>query len=635
MKIDYSKGERASSGLIQLHRQTSEATSGRKTKVLLIFPPDWYPSEPYLSLPTLTAVLRAAGHQVVQKDVNLEMYDWYFSEDFLRRVLKKVPQQLDRLRKISKKRELEEWETDLQLALCDVTRDRIAELTEKAETAKRIVRSQEFYQTDKLEWAINVFREVTATISLVYAPARICMPPMETDLSYKIFMSSDVLDAVQDTQVNVYRDVFDHILRPAIEAERPDVIGISIVLQQQLFSSMTFCALIKEQFPNIHVTIGGNTVTRLRDVLPEKSNLFALFDSAVIYEGETAFLQLVEAVGAGRDLAEIPNLIYRSASGIHTSPLTYAEDMASLPPPDFTGLPLEKYFIPDRILPYLATRGCYWGRCEFCDHGEGYTAGYRTKKIDQIIEEIRQLRDTYQTKHFHFTDESYPPALFRKLTQKLVETNLGIAWTTHMRFEKSLLEDEVWKDAKASGCKYLHMGYESGNERVLKLMDKATTTDVIRKSLELSAGAGIWNHVMGFFGFPGERREDALDSIRFLEDNKELVHSIGFGTFDLSKHTPVAKNPDKFGVTPYKNPDWDLALDYYYTVNEGLSVEEAERVFEEFEQHHYPGWDLKIFIREYIFLYVTRFGTNRLPALQFRPPELGDSRLSTVAEKVC
>ncbi|MGH7205429.1 MAG: B12-binding domain-containing radical SAM protein [Nitrospiraceae bacterium] len=635
MKIDYSKGERASSGLIQLHRQTSEATSGRKTKVLLIFPPDWYPSEPYLSLPTLTAVLRAAGHQVVQKDVNLEMYDWYFSEDFLRRVLKKVPQQLDRLRKISKKRELEEWETDLQLALCDVTRDRIAELTEKAETAKRIVRSQEFYQTDKLEWAINVFREVTATISLVYAPARICMPPMETDLSYKIFMSSDVLDAVQDTQVNVYRDVFDHILRPAIEAERPDVIGISIVLQQQLFSSMTFCALIKEQFPNIHVTIGGNTVTRLRDVLPEKSNLFALFDSAVIYEGETAFLQLVEAVGAGRDLAEIPNLIYRSASGIHTSPLTYAEDMASLPPPDFTGLPLEKYFIPDRILPYLATRGCYWGRCEFCDHGEGYTAGYRTKKIDQIIEEIRQLRDTYQTKHFHFTDESYPPALFRKLTQKLVETNLGIAWTTHMRFEKSLLEDEVWKDAKASGCKYLHMGYESGNERVLKLMDKATTTDVIRKSLELSAGAGIWNHVMGFFGFPGERREDALDSIRFLEDNKELVHSIGFGTFDLSKHTPVAKNPDKFGVTPYKNPDWDLALDYYYTVNEGLSVEEAERVFEEFEQHHYPGWDLKIFIREYIFLYVARFGTNHLPALQFRSPELGDSHPSTVAEKVC
>ncbi|MDQ6735842.1 MAG: B12-binding domain-containing radical SAM protein [Nitrospirota bacterium] len=633
MRVEYSKGERASRELIQLHRQASEATSGRKMKVMLVFPPDWYPSEPYLSLPTLTSVLRVAGHEVIQKDINLEMYDWYFSEDFLKRVLRRVPQQLDRLRKLSKKRELAEWERDVQLALCDLTREYVAELIKKAETAKHIVRSQEFYDADKLEWAINVFREVTGAISLVYAPARICMPPMETDLSYKVFVSSELLDAVQDTQVNVYRDVFEHLLKPAIEAERPDVIGISIVLQQQLFSTMTFCALIKQHFPTIHVTIGGNTVTRLRDVLPDKPELFALFDSAVIYEGETAFLQLVEAVGAGRELTNVPNVIYRDASGIHTSPLSFAEDMASLPPPDFDGLPLEKYFLPERILPYLATRGCYWGRCEFCDHGEGYTAGYRTKKIDEIMEEIRGLRDKYQTRHFHFTDESYPPALFRKLTRKLVESNMDIAWTTHMRFEKSLLDDAVWKDAVDSGCRYLHFGYESGNERVLKLMDKATTTEVIHRSLELSAGVGIWNHVMGFFGFPGERREDALDSIRFLEENKDLVHSIGFGTFDLSKHTPVAKNPEKFGVTAYKNPEWDLALDYYFTVKDGLSVEDAEKVFEEFERNHHPGWDLRVFIREYIFLYVTRFGTNRLPALQFKPRF--DDPVSSIAEKVC
>jgi len=46
-------------------------------------------------------------------------------------------------------------------------------------------------------------------------------------------------------------------------------------------------------------------------------------------------------------------------------------------------------------------------------------------------------------------------------------------------------------------------------------------------------------------------------------------------------------------------------------------VEEAEQVFEEFERDHYAGWDLKIFIREYVFLYVAHFGTNKLPSLQF------------------
>src|SRR6266496_5655771 len=572
MKIEYTKGERAD--LLQVRRPSAEASSGPKMKVMLIFPPDWYPSEPYLSLPSLTAVLRAAGHQVVQKDVNLEMYDWYFSGDFLRRILKKVPPQLERLRKISRSRDLTEAEQNLQIALCDLTRERIAQLTEKAEKAKRIVRSPEFYDVEKLEWAIGTFREVTDAISLVYAPARICMPPMETDLSYKVFMSSELLEAVEDTQVNIYRDVFEELVKPAIQAERPDVIGFSIVLQQQLFSTMTFCALIKQQFPNIHVTIGGNTVTRLRDVLPDNQKLFALFDSAVMYEGETAFLQLVEAVGAGGDLSRIPNLIYRDGSGIHTSSLTFAEDMSALPPPDFDGLPLEKYFVPDRILPYLATRGCYWGRCEFCDHGEGYTAGYRTKKIEEIIEEVRQLKDKYHFRHFHFTDESYPPALFRKLTRKLVETNMDIVWTTHMRFEKSLSDEAVWDDARASGCKFLHYGYESGSERVLKLMDKATTTEAIQRSLKLAADVGIWNHVMGFFGFPGETREDAYASMRFLEENKDLVHSIGFGTFDLSKHTPVAKNPERFCVTPYITPECNLALDSTFSAHSRLIQEQ-------------------------------------------------------------
>ena len=617
MKVEYFKGERASKELILLHRQTSEATSGRKMKVMLIFPPDWFPSEPYLSLPSLTAVLRQAGHTVIQKDINLEMWDWYFSEDFLKKVLRRVPQQLDRLRKLAKKRELEEWEQDLQLTLCDLTRQRVDDLIKKAEQAKAIIRGEVFYEIDQLEWAIHVFREVTAVISMVYAPARICMPPMETDLSYKVFVSHEVMDAVNDTQVNIYRDVFDHLVKPAIEAEQPDVVGISIVLQQQMFSSMTFCALIKQHFPNIHVTIGGNTVTRLRDVLPQ-SPLFQYFDSAVVYEGETAFVQLVSAVGAKRSLADVPNTIYKDETGVHVSATSFAEDMSALPPPDFDGLPLDKYFVPTKILPYLATRGCYWGRCEFCDHGEGYTAGYRTKKIQDILAEVTYLRDKYGSRHFHFTDESYPPALFRKLTRGLIESHMGIAWTTHMRFEKSLLEDQVWQDAKASGCKYLHFGYESGNERVLRLMDKATTTEIMMKHLKYTAEAGIWNHCMGFFGFPGETREEAWSSVEFLEQNKDYVHSLGFGTFDLGRHNPVAKHPEKFGVTAYKNPEWDLALDYYFTVKQGLSIEEAERVFQEFERNHNPGWDLRLFIREYIFLYIAQFGLQKLPDLQFR-----------------
>jgi len=162
------------------------------------------------------------------------------------------------------------------------------------------------------------------------------------------------------------------------------------------------------------------------------------------------------------------------------------------------------------------------------------------------------------------------------------------------------------------------MGFETGSERVLRLMGKSTTTEQIQQSLEFSSRHGVWNHVMGFFGFPGETYEDAKSSMQFLEDNREHVHSIGFGTFDLTKYSPVMKNAEKFGVTYNKNPDWDLALDYYFTVKEGLGIEDAGQVLEEFEQNHHRGWDLRIYIREYLFLYVSHYGTNKLPSLQFR-----------------
>ncbi len=611
MRTDYTKGQN-----IQPQARYSSQELGKK--VMLIFPPDWYPSKPYLSLPTLTAFLRKAGHSVVQKDVNLEMYNWFFSEDCLQFILEKIPRQLERLNKLPGDQRLTDEVVKLRQALRECTNPCITTLAKKAKSAKAIVRSQDFYNVDKLEWAMNVFHEVMRTISLAYAPARICMPPMETDLTYKLFISSDILAAVDDSHVNVYIDVYNHILKPAIEEEKPDVIGISIALSQQLFSSMTFCSMIKEQFPSIHITIGGNTVTRLRDVLPETSSLFSLFDTVIMYEGETAFLQLINAIGTDRDFSTIPNLIYKDSAGIHTSTVTTAENMSTLPPPDFEGLPLDKYFVPDKILSYLATRGCYWGKCEFCDHGEGYTAGYRAKNIDQIIEEINYLKNRYHVNYFHFPDESYPPALFKKLTQKLIESNLQISWSTHLRFEEGLLDNKVWEDAERSGCRFLHMGFETGSERVLRLMGKATTTKQIQQSLEFSSRNGIWNHVMGFFGFPGETYEDAKSSMLFLENNKEHIHSIGFGTFDLTKYSPVMKNAEKFGVTYAKNPEWDLALDYYFTVKKGLGIEGAGRVLEEFEQNHYRGWDLRVYIREYLFLYIAHYRTNKLPFLQFR-----------------
>ena len=585
-------------------------------KSLLIFPPDWLPSEPYLSLPSLASVLRPAGHDVSQLDVNVEMYDLFFSARFLQHVAQRIASELSHLQHEQKERALNEEEQELMKRLLTCTPELFEQFSRDVEKAKGILRGNTFYDIDQLEWATNCLHETMALVSLGYYPAQICFPPIETDIVYKPFMSSEILESLDDDQINVYRDVYRMLIRPVMERERPEMVGISVVQQKQLIATFTFCKMIKEEFPATHITLGGNIITRIRDTLPEIEGLWEWFDTAVVYEGESAYLQLTEAVESGGDFSKLPNLIYKDESGIHVNTEVCAETLSELPPPDFDGLPLEKYFVPHLILPYLATRGCYYGRCTFCDHFQGYVEGFRTKQVDQIVEEIKFLKDKHGTRYFHFTDESYPPALFQKLSRKLIDDKLDIAWTTHMRFEESLLEEKVWQDVAESGCKYLHFGYESGNQRVLKLMDKSTKLDAIETNLRMSSEAGIWNHLMGFFGFPGETNEEADDSKAFVEKNSAHIHSLGFMTFVLGKYSPVAFEPEKYGVSYYKNPEWDLALDYYFTTKDGLSIQQALDVFDEFELKHNTKWDLRTSVREYVFLYIDKYGSNDLPQLE-------------------
>jgi anaerobic magnesium-protoporphyrin IX monomethyl ester cyclase len=585
---------------------------------MLLFPPEWVPTAPYLALPSLTAVLRQYGHEVVQKDVNIEMYDLFFSDTFLIWVKARMAMQLRELEAKEAAGGLTEQEIDQKALLTERGAVDVFDLAERAMEAKRITRSDDFYDADKLEGALTTFREVMQYISAAYYPASLVFYPMESNLGYRPGVSREVFACLEDEQVNVYRDVCRQLVLPAVSKHRPDVVGVSIGTQMQLLAGLTFCRMIKEAFPHIHITVGGNIITRLQEELPKHERFFTeIFDTAIMYEGEHALLWLLEALDGGRTMAAVPNLIHRDEAGIHVNPEIQTEKMTALPLPDFDGFPLDSYFVPVRILPYLATRGCYWGRCTFCDHGQGYFDQYRGLQAQQVVQQVKALKERYGAEHFLFADESYPPALLKKVTQLLVDQQVGIKWTTLIRFEESLNDPEIWRVMKESGCCTLYYGMESANERVLNLMDKHVKKSVIEKNLKLGTDAGIWNHVMAFYGFPGETREEAEETRTFLLDNKENIHSVELFYFVAYRHTPMVRNPEKFGMTIHKQEEYDLPLDYYYTLNDsaGITCLEAMQLCEEFYQNDFEPWAVRVNAREHVFLYISKFGENRLPQI--------------------
>jgi anaerobic magnesium-protoporphyrin IX monomethyl ester cyclase len=617
------------SELLQIEPKAQQKNGARKTsKVMLLFPPEWVPTAPYLALPSLTAVLRGAGHVVVQRDVNIEMYDHFFTTEFLVWIRARQTMQLRSLQMKEKRGELTEPEAS-QLALLEqvMTID-VFDLAARAEDAKHVVRGERFYEADKLEVALNTFREAMQFISAAYYPASLVFYPMESNLGYRPGVSKELLVCLDDEQVNVYRDICNQLVLPSVAKERPDVVGLSIGTQMQLIAGLTFCKMIKETFPNVHVVVGGNVITRLQEELPKHERFFKdVFDTAILYEGEHALLWLIDALNGQREMASVPNLMYRTADGVEQNKEIYTEKMTALPIPDFDGFPLDHYFVPERIIPYLATRGCYWGRCTFCDHGQGYFDQYRGMTAQHVVDQVKALRDKYQCRHFLFSDESYPPALFKKVSQLLVDQDVGIKWTTLIRFEETLQDQAIWDLAAKAGCCTLYYGMESANERVLNLMDKHAKKSVIQNNLHQAAKAGIWNHVMAFYGFPGETREEALETRQFVLDNQPVIHSVELFYFVAYRHTPMVRSPEKFGITIHKQEEYDLPLDYYYTLNEpvGISCLDAMQLCEEFYQNDFQPWAVRVNAREHVFLYISKFGTNRLPQIYAQRQTVGVS----------
>ena len=316
-------------------------------KVMLIFPPEWVPTAPYLALPSLAAVLRQNGIETVLKDINVEMYDHIFTPGFLLFVKGKIQDRLKELKKneanlSAEDRELKQMLTDYQHIDLDYH-------IQKVGRAKEIMRSEEFYEVEKSEWALNAFREVMEYVSVAYFPASIQFYPIESNLNvYRPWVSEDLLKVPFDNKVNVYADICRQLVLRSIKKEKPEVVGISIGTPVQLMSGITFATLIKEAFPDIHVTVGGNIITRLKDEFAKKPHFFGkAFDSIITYEGEHAMVWLVEALSGKRKMSEVSNLIYKDAEGQMHVNETYQERVDQLPPPDSDGMLWVKYISPE------------------------------------------------------------------------------------------------------------------------------------------------------------------------------------------------------------------------------------------------------------------------------------------------
>jgi anaerobic magnesium-protoporphyrin IX monomethyl ester cyclase len=133
------------------------------------------------------------------------------------------------------------------------------------------------------------------------------------------------------------------------------------------------------------------------------------------------------------------------------------------------------------------------------------------------------------------------------------------------------------------GCRMLLFGLETASQPIMKYMAKGTQLDSMRRVLQDSARAGIWNHTFFFFGFPGETIDHAQETVNFVYEQQPAIHSASPGAFVLERYAPVHRSPEMYGIRRVvQDPDKDLAIYFDYEVEAGMDEATAELVVSRF-----------------------------------------------------
>lgn len=587
-------------------------------KTALVFPPQWYPSQPYLALPTLTAYLESKGHEVDQFDFNVESYDTFFSREYLSRCVEIIGARL-----------AGSAYTEEELEVKDVYRQILSDeaylesILAEVGDAKNVLRDEKlFFQFPLYKKAYTTLKIAMKLISYAHFPSRIDLESFFMEGTPEENLQG-ILTATVDAARNPFLGLYEDYLIKQVNWDDYGVLGISIIHVGQVIPGLTLARMLRKRYPHLHIVIGGSVFARHQDILEGKEALFKeFFHSIVLFEGEHPLDQLVTHIKEKKSLTTVPNLIYLQNGKIIRNENAKALPYEELALPNFDHLPLDKYLMPYPVLPYMSSRGCYWGKCTFCTHSFIYDSYYRKENEDRVAEELDYLGKRYKTRYFTFSDEAISPNAFSRMSKSILTKGVDMRALGMLKFESGSVETiELFREVHRAGFIMLFFGLESANDRVLSIIDKGCDQATEREALSNSARAGIWNHLYLFFGFPTENREEAEDTIRFTVENGELgegtIHSVGQSTFALEKDSAIYHNPAKFKIDRIvHDPDRDMAIVFDFDINVGMPRDEVMEVYENFDaviEENFPSRNIwKFLSREHFLLYLDRFGREEI-----------------------
>ena len=274
--------------------------------------------------------------------------------------------------------------------------------------------------------------------------------------------------------------------------------------------------MMKEINPKLKVAFVGPPVT----TEPEKT---LRASRAIDFVVKREFDYAIRDFAMGKPLQEIPGVVFRNNGGFQSNPEGgVIENLDELPWATKVyqrDLDFRRYNVPFLLNPFISfytSRGCP-AQCTFCLWPQTLSGHrWRLRSSDDIVNECRWALENFPgLREIFFDDDTfnYQKARTIELCGKLKE--LKFTWSCTSRVTTDYDTLKAMRDA---GCRLLIVGYESGDQEILKNIKKGATIDMARRFTANCKKLGLTIHGDFIVGLPGESRETIQRSISFAKE---------------------------------------------------------------------------------------------------------------------
>ncbi len=390
----------------------------------------------------------------------------------------------------------------------------------------------------------------------------------------------------------------DNMIFDRIKEFNPDIIGFTSIVATSYKFIKRLSLIIKKRFPEKKIILGGH-LSPVWNTLLQSTGVDIVVDG----EGEVAVVELFDALQSNTSLQEVPSLAFREGNKlITTRPAPSIRDLDKLGYPLFEILDMKSYLFdaysssnyldnfrrhPDFVSIYkdypnvfsvVFTRGCI-RRCTFCHR---HYIGFRSPSPNYILDYLEYLQKTYKVGFFYFSNELTCP-----------NVNSHLRFIEEIRNRKingfkflfsigglvvNLMTREVLKGYKEVGAVRAEVGYETGSQKMLDIMEKKTTVEININAAGFANEFNLYNAGNIVLGLPGETADTVLETADFL-DRVALIPAVnyvqalpGSAIYEYAKLKNIIVDEDRYLESVSNTDAGDISHYINYTDSSYLEV---------------------------------------------------------------